>query len=333
LNASISPPGGNPMFTQRSTRHPTVLFLVALTALAVAACSNVGSGGTLTPHSPDTGTIAPVSPEPSAEPTAAAPSEPPAESEPPATAEPTEAPSGATSVRIYLFMDGKLVPVRRQIEATRAVGRAALNALFEGPTGEESAASPPLTTSIPDGTILLGLDIADGLATVDLSREFETGGGSASMFGRLAQVVYTLTQFPTVKQVAFQLDGEPVTVFSGEGIVLDEPSDREDYEAFLPSVFVERPTWGATLGNPVRVSGIANVFEAVFFVEVRDADGGTLAKERVMATCGTGCWGTFDVSIPYDVSSRQEGSVVTYNLSAMDGSIEDLRGYPVTLVP
>jgi immunoglobulin-like protein involved in spore germination/sporulation and spore germination protein len=153
------------------------------------------------------------------------------------------------------------------------------------------------------------------------------------MFGRLAQVVYTLTQFPTVDRVAFKLDGEPVTVFSGEGIVLDGPSDRMDYESFLPSVFVERPTWGATLGNPVRVSGIANVFEAVFFVEVRDDDGDTLAKRRVMATCGTGCWGTFDVSIPYEVSSRQPGTLTTYNLSAMDGSPEDVRSYPVTLVP
>ncbi len=323
------------MSIQRSTRHPTVLILlISLMALVVVACSSVGSGGTLTPRSPDTGTIAPVSLEPTEPPaTEAPPTESPAPSEPPATVEPTEAPSGATSVRIYLFMDGKLVPVRRQVDATRAVGRASLNALFEGATAAEASASPPLTTSIPDGTILLGLDIADGLATVDLSREFESGGGSASMFGRLAQVVYTLTQFPTVKQVAFQLDGEPVTVFSGEGIVLDKPSDREDYEAFLPSVFVERPAWGATLGNPVRVSGIANVFEAVFFVEVRDADGDTLAKQRVMASCGTGCWGTFDVTIPYDVSARQEGSVVTYNLSAKDGSVEGLRSYPVTLVP
>ena len=332
------------MPAQRPSRQPLALVaLAALMALMTVACSNVGSGGTLTPRSPDTGTIAPLSPEPSNEPSlepspeqpTPGPSEPPAESEPPATAEPTPTsePSGATSVKIYLFMDEKLVPVRRQIDATRAVGRAALNALFEGPTDKEANASPPLTTSIPDGTILLGLDIADGLATVDLSREFESGGGSASMFGRLAQVVYTLTQFPTVDRVAFQLDGEPVTVFSGEGIVLDGPSDRMDYESFLPSVFVERPTWGAALGNPVRVSGIANVFEAVFFVEVRDDDGDTLAEERVMATCGTGCWGTFDVSIPYDVASRQPGEVVTYHLSAMDGSPEDVRSYPVTLVP
>jgi hypothetical protein len=322
-----------------------LVWTTVLIAVFTVACSSVGSGGTLTPRSPDTGTIAPVSPEPSNEPSpepsnepspeqpTPGPSEPPAETEPPATAAPTSEPSGATSVKVYLFMDGTLVPVRRQIDATRAVGRASLNALFEGPSRAEANASPPLTTSIPDGTILLGLDIADGLATVDLSREFESGGGSASMFGRLAQVVYTLTQFPTVDRVAFKLDGEPVTVFSGEGIVLDGPSDRMDYESFLPSVFVERPTWGATLGNPVRVSGIANVFEAVFFVELRDDEGDTLAKQRVMATCGTGCWGTFDVSIRYDVTSRQPGTITTYNLSAMDGSPEDVRSYPVTLVP
>jgi germination protein M len=328
------------MPARRTNRNGFILIAIAaLIALLTVACSAVGSGGTLTPRSPDSGTIAPASPEPSnepsAEPSTPEPSEPPAESEPPATPQPapTSEPSGATSVKIYLFMDETLVPVRRQIDATRAVGRASLNALFEGPTDEEAGASPPLTTSIPDGTILLGLDIADGLATVDLSREFESGGGSASMFGRLAQVVYTLTQFPTVDRVAFKLDGEPVTVFSGEGIVLDGPSDRMDYEAFLPSVFVERPTWGATLANPVRVSGISNVFEATFFVEVRDEDGRTLATERVMATCGTGCWGTFDVTIPYDVSSRQQGEVVSYHLSAMDGSPEDVRSYPVTLVP
>ena len=327
------------MPADRTHRNPVILIALAvLMALLTVACSTVGSGGTLTPRSPDSGTIAPVSPEPSSEPSAEPaspePSATPSQSEAPSASQtPTSEPSGATSVRIYLFMDEKLVPVRRSIDATKAVGRAALNELFAGPTDEEAAASPPLTTNIPDGTILLGLDIADGLATVDLSREFESGGGSASMSGRLAQVVYTLTQFPTVNRVAFELDGDPVTVFSGEGIVLDGPSTREDYEAFLPSVFVELPTWGATLGNPVRVSGIANVFEAVFFVEVRDADGHTLAKQRVTATCGTGCWGTFDVSIPYDVSSRQPGSLATYNLSAKDGSIEDERSYPVTLVP
>jgi hypothetical protein len=337
-----------------STRRSVGTVVLVLTlALVTAACGSVGSAGTLAPRSPDGRTLAPsippasepvASPEPSDEPSQAPSDEPSQPGTTPApvatpTPSPTRAPrpspsptpAGATAVKIYLFIDGALVPVHRSIDATRAVGRAAISELLEGPTGSE--ADFGVTTSVPDGTILLGLDIADGLATVDLSREFESGGGSASMFGRLAQVVYTLTQFPTVERVAFRLDGQPVTVFSGEGIVLDGPSVRTDYESFLPSIFIDRPALGATVANPVRISGLANVFEASFFVEILDEDGIRLAREHVMATCGTGCWGTFDVTIPYDVSSRQAGSIVTYILSAQDGEIDELRVYPVTLVP
>ena len=38
-----------------------------------------------------------------------------------------------------------------------------------------------------------------------------------SMQPRLAQVVYTITQFPTVKGVLFSLDGEPIDVLPGGG--------------------------------------------------------------------------------------------------------------------
>ena len=68
-----------------------------------------------------------------------------------------------------------------------------------------------MSSAIPAGTRLLGLTIKDGVATVDLSSEFESGGGSASATIRLGQVVYTLTQFPTVKSVVFQIDGRTVT--------------------------------------------------------------------------------------------------------------------------
>ena len=329
------------MHANPQAHRPAILVLLAtvVTLLAVACSPTVGSGGTLSPRSPDGGTVPPATAGPSAEPSAAPsgdPSEPPVTTPAPgstATPRPTATPSGATTVKIYLLANEELVPVLRRIEPTVAVGRAALNELFEGPTAAEADASPSLGTTVPAGTILLGLDIADGLATVDLSREFESGGGSASMFGRLAQVVYTLTQFPTVDRVAFRLDGEPVTVFSGEGIVLDGPSVRSDYEAFLPPVFVESPAWGGTLGNPGRLTGVANTFEATFMIEILDEDGRTLYREHAMATCGTGCWGTFDVTVRYDVASRQQGQLLVYVLSARDGSIENLRSYPVTLVP
>ena len=72
---------------------------------------------------------------------------------------------------------------------------------------------------------------------------------------RLAQVVYTLTQFPTVRSVIFQVEGQTVTVFGAEGIVLDAPVGRDDFNEQLPSIFVDRPAFGAALVNPGRISG------------------------------------------------------------------------------
>jgi hypothetical protein len=241
--------------------------------------------------------------------------------------------TGATFVRIYLLAEERLVAVQREIQPTPAVARAAVEQVIAGPSQTERSASPGLSSSVPDGTVLLGLDIVDGLATVDLSKEFESGGGSSSMFSRLAQIVYTLTQFPTVDRVAFELAGKPVTVFSGEGILLDRPSVRADFDTFLPSIFVDRPAYGVTLDHPARIAGLANVFEATFLIEIRDALGNALVTRQVMATCGTGCWGTFDVTVPYSVGSPQRGSVVVYDRSAKDGSVENLRSYPVLLVP
>jgi len=188
-------------------------------------------------------------------------------------------------------------------------------------------------TVVPPGTRLLGLSIDNSVATVNLSREFESGGGSASMLGRLAQVVYTLTQFPTVDGVRFQLDGVPVTVFGGEGVVLDHAVGRADYRDQVPAIFVDRPAWNAALGNPGKVSGVANVFEATFRVRLLDAAGGILADQQVMASCGTGCWGTFEAPVTYDVAKTQWGTLRVFALSAKDGTPANVTEYPVWLTP
>ena len=129
----------------------------------------------------------------------------------PQTPEPTEAPSGATSVKIYLFMDGTLVPVRRQVDATRAVGRAALNALFEGPTAEERTHHRPSPRACRKARSCLAWTSPTGWRRSTCRASSNPVAAAPRCSGGSAQVVYTLTQFPTVKQVAFQIDGEPVT--------------------------------------------------------------------------------------------------------------------------
>jgi hypothetical protein len=150
---------------------------------------------------------------------------------------------------------------------------------------------------------------------------------------RLAQVVYTLTQFSTVRSVVFQIEGATVTVFGSEGIVLDGPVGRAQFYDQLPAIFVDRPAFGAALVNPGHVSGNADVFEATFRVAILDAAGKNLVDQQVMATCGTGCRGTFDVTLPYAVSKGQWGTLHVYNPSAKDGTPENIRDYPMWLAP
>jgi len=237
-------------------------------------------------------------------------------------------------VRTYYALGGGvgvegLVPTLREVPRTAGVARAAMAALLDD--GPITDAYVQISSAIPAGTRLLGVSVRDGVATVNLSRAFESGGGSASMSYRLGQVVYTLTQFPTVKSVLFQVEGKPVTTFGGEGIALGGPQSRFDYEQLLPDIFVDRPAYRAAIGNPARVTGNADVFEATFRIAILDGSGKTLADAQAMATCGSGCRGTFDATLRYDVSRAQWGTLRVYYGSAKDGSPQAIRDYPVWL--
>lgn len=153
------------------------------------------------------------------------------------------------------------------------------------------------------------------------------------MFVRLDQLVYTVTQFPEITGVNLQLDGVPVTTFSSEGLELPVPLRRDDSYDQLPAIFIDSPAWGGTLANPAHVHGLSNVFEAQFKIELDDASGALLAGVVAMASCGTGCWGTFESEIPYTVSEPQWGTLRAYEPSAKDGTPVNVVEYRVRLVP
>ena len=190
------------------------------------------------------------------------------------------------------------------------------------------------TSQIPAGTQFLGLTVADGIATVDLTSEFESGGGSASMNMRIAQVVYTLTQFPTVKGVLFELDGQRVDVLGGEGVIVDQPVTRKDYRDLVPAILVVTPQIGSRVANPVLVEGTANVFEANVSVEVVDENGNVVGKTFTTATCGTGCRGTFSVRVPYEITSATRGLIIVHDDDAAGtGTPPHEVRIPVVLTP
>ncbi len=292
--------------------------LLALTFLTVGCDISgvVGDGGTLS-TSEEPGTTLPGQTTTSAS------------AEQPGQTTTTASATGTMTVRVYFSRDEKMAAATRVIPKTTSTGAAAMKALLQGPTAEEKDAG--MFTAIPEGTAYLGLDIKNGVATVDLSAEYGSGGGSLSMFTRLAQVVFTLTQFPTVDSVRFKLDGKLIDALGGEGIIVDEPLGRADYEEMSPAILVETPTVGATVGSPMRITGTANVFEAVFQINIVNWDGLIIAEKMVMATSGTGTRGTFDVTVPFDVDKAGLGALIVFAQSPKDGSQINVVEIPLHL--
>jgi hypothetical protein len=233
---------------------------------------------------------------------------------------PTQHPSGGKTFtyEVWFEQNGKLFVTRRTSPFTVAVGRTALTAMLAGPSLAERAAG--VATAIPSGSRLLGLTITGGVATVDLSSEFRP---VVSALG-VAQVVYTITQYPNVKLVVLRAGG--VDLF-------ETAQTRAGYTADLPAILVESPLIGGVVSSPVTVSGTANVFEATVSLRILDANGNEIARTFTQATCGTGCRGTFSVAMSYRVSSQQRGTIEVYESSARDGSPINVVRIPVTLTP
>lgn len=195
----------------RGTSTTALILTVALLGASVlTACGDDGDGSAVTAAPPATATA------PATSPTATAPV---------TTPEQVEA-------EVW-FVSGERVAAVTRAVTPPAVARAAMTELLRGPDADEAASG--LSTSIPAGTSLLGLRIVGGVAEVDLSGEFASGGGSLSMLTRVAQVVYTLTGFPTVRSVRFLIDGERVASIGGEGVIVDPPLTRADVEGPVPA--------------------------------------------------------------------------------------------------
>ncbi len=237
-------------------------------------------------------------------------------------------PAGDEVVKIYFLRDELVGPVARTVDASD-LPTAAMEALLDGPTATEEQLG--FVSNIPDGTELLGLTVDGGTATVDLSGDFESGGGSLSMMARVTEVVYTLTQFDDVDDVVFELDGEAIEFLGGEGLILDEPQTRADWDELAPAILVESPLPFEEVTSPLQITGTSNTFEATFQVIVTDGDGLIVYEDFATSTGGNGVRGPFDVTVSFDVPTAGVGALIVFELSAEDGSQINLVEVPLTI--
>jgi spore germination protein GerM len=102
---------------------------------------------------------------------------------------------------------------------------AAFQTLLAGPDQDQQG-----STTIPQGTKLLGLKVKGNVVHVNLSEDFTHGGGSTSMMSRLGQVVYTATALRPRSKVFIEVNGKQLDVLGGEGLELQQPLTRERFK-------------------------------------------------------------------------------------------------------
>lgn len=170
------------------------------------------------------------------------------------TEQSTTAPNPTAATSVYFVRDEVAIPVGRALDATSEdFVRDTLRLWVQGPTPSEVAAG--ISTAVPPGVEVLAVRTSgDALVgqtvTVDLSEAFASGGGTFAMRMRLAQLVMTVVAATSRVNgldpgalepgelsdvgVELWLEGQPVTVFSSEGIILNEPLTVDGVRDLLP---------------------------------------------------------------------------------------------------
>jgi len=259
------------------------------------------------------------------------------------------------STAVVYFLDARtltLVPVARDLSVLDGrplpdLRSLTLQILLLGPGAWDAAplaepvaaAESLLTTAIPAGTRLLGLEVTDGVALVDLSEEF-----AASPPAALAQVVFTLTgEFRAVDTVGFLIEGArqvvasrtsglftpylaPATTTAGLDSV-----DRGWLFSYLPPVMVESPALGSTLALPATITGLTTEIDAEVHLELLDGDGAVLWQDATPATC-PGCpAGHFAVEVPAPAAPGPGWATLRAYPSTLD--LGSPAQFPVWLAP
>jgi len=170
------------------------IFLIAAFALAalLAGCGDDG-------ETPGEATTTPTGPAPSA-----------TTGEATATSTPAE---GTVNVTLYFpkptATDFEFPAVVRAIPASQDTPTAAVQVLLGGPTAEEEA-EHDVTNPFPANVEVLSLDVVDGTATVDFSKELlDYGGGSANVVAISGSITRTVEALTGATEVVILVDGEP----------------------------------------------------------------------------------------------------------------------------
>lgn len=153
------------------------------------------------------------------------------------------------TVVYYEDGDGYLVPVQREVLRQEGIAKATLNLMVQSARNDMDAARLGLVPVVPEGTTF-DLDISKGHARVDMSKQALTASDKEQEENMRTAIVWALTEFDTVKDVSFLVDGRArETLTHGTNIsgsytrvglnqetpVQDVFADANEVQVFFPS--------------------------------------------------------------------------------------------------
>ena len=136
------------------------------------------------------------------------------------------------AVLYFISVDNSGTLVRekiiRQVKKTDSPLTIAINSLLTGPTSVENQKG--IISLIPSGTKLLSATVKNGTAVLNFNESFQFNTkGIEGCRGQLMQIVYTATEFSTVDNVQFLIEGQRKEFLGTEGIRIGYPLSRSSF--------------------------------------------------------------------------------------------------------
>jgi hypothetical protein len=216
-----------------------------------------------------------------------------------------------------------LVPERHSVPATRAVAAAAVTELLQG-----RPVFPGSRPPFPAGTRLRGVRVHGGTATVDLSREVLRGRPGDAQRYPLQALVYTVTQFRTVKRVVVAVEGRTSGSVAGRSLAAfwdlapGRPLKRDPSVRLAPIALVDPGPGALVRGGRLVVTGEASVHEGNVSLRLRDGAGRVVAQGYTTAATAAPGRGAFSGALTFTAPGQaQRWTLEVFEVSAADGSI------------
>jgi len=223
--------------------------------------------------------------------------------------------------------DTYLIREIHQVSPAADAHRAALEELIN-----VNPVIPGAARVLPAATKVNSINIKDGLATVDFSKEVLSANvGAAGEALGIKSIVNTLTEFPEINKVSFTVEGKTDEAMDWWGHVglYQQPFSRDLSCVDEPAIWVNSPQSGQKVASPLEVSGSARVFEATVNIRLVDNAGKTIAEGFTTASEGAPGRGNFKYSLDFDAPAPGQGELEVFWTSPKDGKELDKVSVPV----